>query len=76
MYHELISYLVNYISLTDKSETTSFREIFDAAMTQMDEKIEDKLLIGQVKNTLAILHEAGVLLLRNKNVGPFPKLSN
>jgi hypothetical protein len=72
----LISYLVNYISLTDKSETTSFREIFDAAMTQMDEKIEDKLLIGQVKNTLAILHEAGVLLLRNKNVGPFPKLSN
>ncbi len=54
----------------------SFREIFDAAMSQMDEKIEDKLLIGQVKNTLAILHEAGVLLLRNKNVGPFPKLSN
>lgn len=57
-------------------ETMSFREIFDAAMTDMGKKIEDKLLIEQVKNTLTILHNAGVLLLRNKNVGPFPMLSN
>ena len=57
-------------------ETMSFREIFDAAMTDMGKKIEDKLLIEQVKNTLTILHNAGVLLLRNKNVSPFPMLSN
>jgi len=57
-------------------ETMSFREIFDAAMADMDKKIEDKLLVEEVKNTLTILHNAGVLLLRNKNVGPFPMLSN
>lgn len=56
------------------SETLSFREIFDKACEELGEKIEDKILIQNVKNTLTVLQDSGLLLLRNKNVGPFPSL--
>ena len=49
-------------------ENMSFREIFDATIAEVGEKVDDKLLIRSVKNTLTILQDAGALLLRNKNV--------
>ncbi len=49
-------------------ENMSFREIFDATIAEVGEKVDDKLLIQSVKNTLTILQDAGALLLRNKNV--------
>lgn len=52
-------------------ENMSFREIFDATMAEIGEKIEDKLLIQSVKHTLTVFQEAGLLLLRNKNVRKF-----
>lgn len=55
-------------------ETLSFKEIFDKTRAETGEKLDDKVLVQQVKNTLTILHEAGALLLRNKNVGPFGNL--
>lgn len=56
------------------SETLSFREIFDATAAEIGEKIDDKLLIQNVKNILTVMHDSGALLLRNKKVGPFPGL--
>ena len=62
----LFKYMIN--------ENMSFREIFDATMAETGEKIDDKLLTQNVKNTLTILQEAGAMLLRNKNVAPFASL--
>ena len=45
------------------SETLSFREIFNAIIAEIGEKIDDKLLIQNVKNTLIPFQKAGVLLL-------------
>lgn len=52
-------------------ENMSFRQIFDATMAETGEKIDDKLLVQSVKNTLSVFQEAGLLLLRNKNVKQF-----
>lgn len=52
-------------------ENMSFRQIFDATMAEIGEKIDDKLLVQSVKNTLSVFQEAGLLLLRNKNVRQF-----
>ncbi|WPY00551.1 Class I SAM-dependent methyltransferase [Candidatus Trichorickettsia mobilis] len=55
------------------SETLSFREIFNAIIAEIGEKIDDKLLIQNIKNTLMPFEKAGVLLLRHKNVDLFKK---
>ena len=52
-------------------DNMSFRQIFNATMAETGEKIDDKLLIQSVKNTLSVFQEAGLLLLRNINVRQF-----
>jgi len=63
-----ISYYTKYVFKNMIDESKSLQEIFDAIRQELQQDIDDKILIAEVKKIFAPFLLTGIMLLRDKSV--------
>jgi hypothetical protein len=71
-----VSEYTQYLFENMIEEKLSFGEIFNNIKKSLNKEIETQDLIEETNKVLQVFIDCGAMLLRNKNVPPFPKLGD